>query len=224
MDASPAMSAMGRKRTFGWHVRFGWKADIREWSFDRLVVAVSGLSALGLPKRNCRRSVVACPPKLFGLPERTQAKLEIARFSHGRLKKIVLALHRHLDLGRRLIVPRMAHESVRRGPFAALLVLLSLLLGVAPATGAVPSLRDPLSRLGSAHPGAPPTAIRPADRYVVSAVAPDADPTSFGPPPEPRVVVERLPGRPLPQVALLASQEVAQFAGAHYQARAPPAV
>ena len=124
-------------------------------------------------------------------------------------------------------MPKRAHEIVRRGPFAALLVLLSLLLGVAPATGAVQSFGDRHTRLGSAHLGAPPATIRTGDRDVVKAKAkakaPDADPTSFDPPPEPRVVVERLPSRSLPQIALLASQEVAQFSGAHYQARAPPA-
>ena len=122
-----------------------------------------------------------------------------------------------------MIVPRMADQSVRRGPLAALLLLLSLLLGVAPATGAVQSLGDPLAGFDSAHLGAPPAKIRPADRDVIRAKAPDADPISFDQPPEPCLVVERLPGRPLPRLALLASREVAQFAGAHYQARAPPA-
>ena len=122
-----------------------------------------------------------------------------------------------------MIVPRLAHESVRRGPFAALLVLLGLLLGLAPAAGAAQSFRSPLIRLGSVDAAAAPATIRSADRAVIGAKAPDAHPTFLGPPPEPRIVVERLAGRPLPQVAAPASQDSAQFVRALYQARAPPA-
>jgi len=119
-------------------------------------------------------------------------------------------------------VPDRAQEGVRRGPFAALLLLLGLVLSSGPFAGGVQSIRDPGPRLGSARFGAPTSALRFTGQRVVSddAAATDA-PTVL--PPAPRIVVEPLTARPLPPVAAESPSELSPVATASYRARAPPA-
>lgn len=118
-------------------------------------------------------------------------------------------------------MPITAQDRVRRGPLAALLILLSLLL--APGTAAAgPDLRTP-ARLGPSRHG-------PASAVVPSGIRSSLDDERQGagvgasvPPTAPGIVTERLPARPLAEGRSAASDPVPQPAVAAYRARAPPA-
>jgi len=121
----------------------------------------------------------------------------------------------------KLKVPTPAQDRVRRGPFAALLILLSLVLGPA-AAAAGGDYRGPAPRLGSGrHTVAtalvPSTARNPLDDEASGG----GDP--FVLPPRPSVVTEPLQPRPGAGFAPRAGSATPPSAVASYWARAPPA-
>jgi hypothetical protein len=119
-------------------------------------------------------------------------------------------------------VPTSAQDRVRRGPLAALLLLLGLFLAVG-SGAAGDELRAPAARLGSArHSGSAallPSGLRNPSDDELSGTG--ADP-SFLPSP-PGIVTERLAARPGAEPGSQASGAVPRPPGAAYRARAPPA-
>lgn len=120
-------------------------------------------------------------------------------------------------------MPTTAQDRVRRGPFAALLILLSLLLGSANAAAAGTDLRGPASRLGSSRHGAT-AALLPAGTR--NPLEDEASAGGTGPalsPSRPGIITERLWARPSAETRSQPQDAFPQSAGASYRARAPPA-
>lgn len=120
-------------------------------------------------------------------------------------------------------MPTSAQDRVRRGPFAALLILLSLLLGSANAAAAGSDIQAPASRLGSSRQGnatalLPPGARNPLDDETSGG---GTGPTLL--PSTPGIVTERLAARPLAEAPPRAPAAVPGPPSAAYRARAPPA-
>lgn len=111
---------------------------------------------------------------------------------------------------------------MRRGPVAALLILLSLIAGSGSVAGAGSALRDPLTRLASARTAAGTGIVlaRPRDGGSET-TDPDAAPSLL--PPGPCILVERLAPTPLRLVGTKATANLPTISAAPYRARAPPA-
>ncbi|HEX8126966.1 MAG TPA: hypothetical protein VF548_15430 [Allosphingosinicella sp.] len=121
-------------------------------------------------------------------------------------------------------MPTTAQDRTTTGPFAALLILLSLLLGSATsASGA--DLQGPAARLGASR-GGPSTALLPAGtRNPLDDEAPGPELGSALPPPAaPGVVVELLWTGPGARFAGAQAAPPERRTGASYRARAPPAL
>lgn len=119
-------------------------------------------------------------------------------------------------------MPTTAQDRVSRGPLAALLILLSLLLAAGTAA-ASDDLRAPAARLGSSRHNMatgllPPGARNPSDDEMSGA---GADPSllSSGP----GIVTERLWARPLAEAPSQERGSVPRTPSSSYRARAPPA-
>ena len=120
-------------------------------------------------------------------------------------------------------MPTPAQDRARRGPFAALLILLSLLLGSANAAAAGGDIRAPASRLGSSRQGSA-TALLPAGtRDPLDDEASGGAPGPSLLPDRPRIVTERLAARPSAEAPSPSQNILAEPAGSPYRARAPPA-
>ena len=120
-------------------------------------------------------------------------------------------------------MPTTAQDRTTRGPVAALLILLSLLLGSA-ASASPSDLRGPAARLGASR-GGPSAALLPAGtRNPLDDEAPGPELGSALPPPTVSgPVTETL--WTLPRAGFDSAQDVPprSLAGASYRARAPPA-
>ena len=121
-------------------------------------------------------------------------------------------------------MPTTAQDRTTRGPVAALLILLSLLLGSATSASAA-DLQGPATRLGSTR-GGPSTALLPAGtRNPLDDEAPGPDVGSaFPPPADFAPVTERLWTRPGAQFTSGEAAPLTLRPGASYRARAPPAL
>jgi hypothetical protein len=119
-------------------------------------------------------------------------------------------------------VPTTAHDRIRRGPLAALLLFLSLFLtaGTAAANSHSPASAARLgpSRHGSATALLPAGTRNPLDDEASSAGAGPAVAPSG-----PALVTERLWERPGAEAPSYGWAAVPRPAGASYRARAPPA-
>jgi hypothetical protein len=118
-------------------------------------------------------------------------------------------------------VPTTAQDRTGRGPFAALLILLSLFLTSGTAT-AGQDLRAP-ARLGSSRQAAASAIVPTATRNPL-----DDEPAGTGadpsvPPSAPGVVSVRLWTRPAVEGPAAAWAAIPRPAAAAYRARAPPA-
>lgn len=120
-------------------------------------------------------------------------------------------------------MPTTAQDRIRRGPFAALLILLSLLLGSANAAAAAGDLQGPASRLGSSRQGATAALLPPGTRNPLDDEASAGGTGPFPLPSNPAVVTDRLWARPPAEAAPRPQVAVRQAARASYRARAPPA-
>jgi hypothetical protein len=120
-------------------------------------------------------------------------------------------------------VPSTAQDRDRRGPFAALLILLSLLLASGPAAAAVDDVRAPAARLGSSRQAAATALLPPGTRnpFDDEISGPGDDPGLL--PSRPGIVTERLWARPPAEAPSHEWGAVPQPPGASYRARAPPA-
>jgi hypothetical protein len=120
-------------------------------------------------------------------------------------------------------VPTTAQDRDRRGPFAALLILLSLLLGAGTAAATGYDVQPPAARLGSTRHGATTALLPPGTRNPLDdeASGPGADPSLL--PSTPGIVTERLWARPRAEAPSEEWAEVPQLPSASYRPRAPPA-
>lgn len=108
------------------------------------------------------------------------------------------------------------------GSAVALLILLSLLVGIGPVAGAWSPHRDPMTRLGTAQVGGAARGLRTGVREDDSRATDPAAPQPVMPP-EPRIVVELLAARPSPPLGGKVSTGLGGNGSAPYRARAPPA-
>ena len=118
-------------------------------------------------------------------------------------------------------MPKTAQDRVSRGPFAALLILLSLFLGSATAAGA--DLRGPSTRLGSGRHN-PAAALLPS--ATRSSLEDEDRASGTGPsllPSIPGIVTEGLRAPPRAGFPPDARAAAPRPASASYRARAPPA-
>jgi hypothetical protein len=120
-------------------------------------------------------------------------------------------------------VPTPAQDRVRRGPLAALLILLGLVLASGTAAAAGYDLSTPASRLGPIRPGQATALLPPGTRNPLDGE--QSDPAT-GPSPlpsAPGIVTERLGARPRAEGPSSAQAAVPPPPVASYRARAPPA-
>jgi hypothetical protein len=119
-------------------------------------------------------------------------------------------------------VPSTAQDRDRKGPVAALLILLSLFLtsGTAAANA---DIRAPSARLGSGRHGPSAALLLPGTRDSLDdeSLGSGADPSL--PPPSPAVATERLWAGPQAEFPPRTQSRAPRPATAAYRARAPPA-
>lgn len=119
-------------------------------------------------------------------------------------------------------MPTMAHDRVRRGPAAALLILLSLLLtGISPGVGN--EIRERAARFGPSRHGPATAVLQAAARHSPDDESPGAGVGSSLPPSGPAIVTERLRTRPRADNPSGNRLAIPQPANTSYRARAPPA-
>jgi hypothetical protein len=119
-------------------------------------------------------------------------------------------------------VPTTAQDRVRRGPLAALLILLSLVLTSGTAAAGYDS-GGAASRLGSSRQGTTTALLPPGTRNPLDDEAPGGGPGPLLLPSEPGIVTETLPATPRSAAGSNARPSIAQPATPSYRARAPPA-
>lgn len=120
-------------------------------------------------------------------------------------------------------MPTAAQDRVRKVPLAALLILLSLVLGSANAAAAGSDLREAASRLGSTRQGAAAALLPPTTRNLLDDDEAGAGAGPWVLPSTPGIVSERLPARPAAEAVPQSRSEIPAPARAAYRARAPPA-
>jgi hypothetical protein len=119
-------------------------------------------------------------------------------------------------------VPATVHHRVRRGPFGALLILLSLLLSAGTAAAGSDS-RASLARLGQSRHGTAATILPFGTRNSLDDEAPGTGGGSAIPSTGPSLVTQILWTRPLGDAPSSDRAALPRPAGASYRARAPPA-
>ena len=120
-------------------------------------------------------------------------------------------------------MPNPAPDRVRSAPFAALLLLLGVLLGSGGAGAADLGLRG-ASRPGAVRQGATLSVSRSAPRAAAADDYPEPQPSASGPPFLPSVVTVGLTARPGNDGATAPSFALARRVSPSNRARAPPAV
>jgi hypothetical protein len=120
-------------------------------------------------------------------------------------------------------VPTTAQDRVRRGPFAALLILLSLLLSSGVDSAAGSGLRDPLARLAPSRNGAGTALLLSATRNPLDDETTGPEGGPFLAPSEPIPVTDLLWARPVAGAEARDRLSGPKPATASYRARAPPA-
>jgi hypothetical protein len=154
-------------------------------------------------------------PKEGLVPTRVEAK-------HARLSSSALRPYRTGREGRNRAVPKAAQDRIVRGPFAALLILLSLLVGSGTAAAAGFDLRQSAPRLGPSRQTAsvgllPVVRNSPDEDSCAGASAGSVPPTAPG------LVTRGLWTRPAAGHATVREAAPAKRSNASYRARAPPA-
>jgi hypothetical protein len=117
-------------------------------------------------------------------------------------------------------VPTTAQDRVRKGPFAALLILLSLFLSSATAASGA-DLRGPSTRFGAGRHNTAAALLPSPARSPLDDETPGSGPSLL--PSVPGLVTEKLPARPEAEFRPSARSAVPRPASASYRARAPPA-
>lgn len=119
-------------------------------------------------------------------------------------------------------MPRPAQERIVRGPFGALLILLSLLVGSGGAVAAGGDIRQS-ARLSPGRQSASVALLPAATRNTIEdeASASGGDPAAVRS--EPAAAAQRLSTRPLPDASGGHRAPLPAPAGPSHRARAPPA-
>jgi hypothetical protein len=120
-------------------------------------------------------------------------------------------------------VPMTAQDRVRRGPFGALLILLSLFLSSGAAAAAGNDLHEPLARLAPSRHGAATAVLPSGTRNPLDDEATDSGGGPAVPASGAGLVTERLWARPLADAPSGDRAALPRPASASYRARAPPA-
>lgn len=120
-------------------------------------------------------------------------------------------------------MPTTAQDRVRRGPFGALLILLSLFLSSGAAAAASNDFSRPSARPGSSRHGAAIALLPSGTRNPLDDEAGGRGGGSTVPPSGPRLVTESLWARPLTDGPSVAFVSLPRPTNATYRARAPPA-
>lgn len=120
-------------------------------------------------------------------------------------------------------MPMPAQDRIIRGPFAALLILLGLLLGSANAAAAGGDLRGPGARPGSSRYGAAAALLPSGTRNALDDEAPGEGTGPALPPSAPGIVTQALWARPAAEAPSAQASARPRPAGGSYRARAPPA-
>jgi hypothetical protein len=115
-----------------------------------------------------------------------------------------------------------AQTRVRTSPLAALLILLSLVLGAGGAAATAGDGLDPAARAGRDRDGAAVALFRAPDRNRLPDEGPGPDTAPFAPPRPPRIVTGLLGARPAatPEAAAPLPRPAPRTVA--YRARAPP--
>jgi len=119
-------------------------------------------------------------------------------------------------------VPTPAQDRIHKGPFAALLILLSLVLSSG-AAAAGSDLRGSAARLGPSRYGAATALLPSGARNPLDDEAKGTGAGAAVPPAAPGLVTHRLWARPLAQGPSGGPVALPKPANAPYRARAPPA-
>lgn len=120
-------------------------------------------------------------------------------------------------------MPTRAQDRIGRGPFAALLILLSLLLGSGSAAAAGFDIRQSAPRLGPSR-GSAAVALLPSEiRNIAGDDVSAAGSGASLPPSAPGLVTRSLWARPAAEPGPRDQSPRARAANASYRARAPPA-
>ena len=120
-------------------------------------------------------------------------------------------------------MPATVHDRVRRGPFGALLILLSLLLSAGTAAAAGGDGHASLARLGQSRHGAATTILPSGIRNGLDDEAQNTGGGSAVPSTGPGLVTRLLWTRPLGDAPSADRAALPRPAGVSYRARAPPA-
>ena len=120
-------------------------------------------------------------------------------------------------------MPTRAQGRAGRGPFGALLILLSLLLGAGNAAAGGADLRGPAARSGASRGGAATALLPSATRNPLDDEAAGADGASPVPARAPGLVTRILWARPPAGTIFDYPAPVPRATGASQRARAPPA-
>jgi hypothetical protein len=120
-------------------------------------------------------------------------------------------------------VPTTAQDRVSRGPFGALLILLSLLLSTGTAAAGGNDFHGPVPRLGSSRSSAATAVLPPGTRNPLDDEALGTGDGSAVPPSFSGLVTELLWARPLADAPSPDRAGLPGPASAPYRARAPPA-
>lgn len=119
-------------------------------------------------------------------------------------------------------MPGSAQDRVRRGPLAALLILLSLILSAGPAAATSSDIRSS-ARLGASRPGTSTAILLPGTRNSLEDEAPGSGGGTSVPPPRPAIITEYLWARPAALDATASRFALPPPTSSAYHARAPPA-
>ena len=120
-------------------------------------------------------------------------------------------------------MPRTAQDRAGRGPFAALLILLSLVLGSATAAAASADTSGPATRLAPGRQNSAAALLASGTRNPLEDEAKGAGAGPSILPCRPGIVTELLPARPRAGSPSAAPAALPRTANAPYRARAPPA-
>lgn len=121
-------------------------------------------------------------------------------------------------------MPTRPQDRMHGGPFAALLILLSLLMGSATAAAAGADPRGASTRLGSGRHNVAPALLPAGTRHSLEDEEPGSDSGPYVLPSAPGIVTERLWERPPAELPSGTGAEAPPPPPtASYRARAPPA-
>ena len=122
-----------------------------------------------------------------------------------------------------ILSARQLTEDFRKGPVAALLVLVGLCAGLAPFGSGAQMVRDPVARTVAARGASAGTALRASERQIVTGKATIEEPGAALPPLPPALLARPAPWAAVPRFAGYPAADLPAPTTFLYRARAPPA-